>query len=595
MSVLRAGELAYRSAFSALLLGLLLLTSCGGGTPERATNGADRSTSEPLVVSSSTDGAAGSTPDPTPTVQASFDPSSYVALGDSYSSGEGAPGWDKGTGDFMVQVKSANAAASVKIERLNGCHRSEFAWPRLIGVAGGTHHLACSGAEVPDVLTRGQELREPDDRSQIERLRQLVAANPVSVATVTLGGNDAGFARIVRSCRVGPGDCLNDLIGTDLPRVEELSRDLAETYTQIGNAAQGARVLVVGYPDIFPLPGDEWVRCGWMTDTEKARVVTFARLLEGAIREAAQRAGVEFLSVRDVLHGHELCTEESWVFPVTSLASGDLASVLKNQQQAHPTRPGQEAIANAVRAYLERNPVAPTPGSAPANSALALDPSFSMTSSPGYTYRVDLVLQPPPVTTAFGDPGVIKIEQVPGWATASVSNMTPNREAPLTSDYGGYALWVKAWYELTPALSIDATTGPDPGFSPNLPRTTVTIAAIFGLDDGSPSFSVPVDGTTLLQEFTDQIFPFAVSESLQREWEGLINSGPSYYTVEAQTDAFGNNAPLDDQMGPPFRCNVTSGIDGLWGLVAVFTSDGTLVTDGDCALVQNLQARRGRD
>lgn len=265
-----------------------------------------------------------------------------ASLGDSYSSGEGNPPFDKGTDVFHFG------------RRLNGCHRTVSAWARLLGTKP-TTHLACSGAKIGDLYS-GQETRAPDNVGQLERLKRLSSASRVSVVVITIGGNDLGFAAILKECRFAALGCLRQMDKVELPRLAEIRPRLVKAYKAIVGAAPAARVLVVGYPAIFPTPKSRFVDCGWLTDEEKVRVTTLTRRLEDTIRGAAREAGVEFVSVLEALRGHELCTPDSWIVPITSLQTGPL-----DQRQAHPTVPGQKAIFQVVARYLRRTVPSPEP------------------------------------------------------------------------------------------------------------------------------------------------------------------------------------------------------------------------------------------
>jgi len=91
-------------------------------------------------------------------------PPSYVALGDSYSSGVGTRSYiDDGT----------------------ACRRSTYAYPSLIAAARGyaLTFRACSGARVADVTN-----------TQLSALGSTTA-----YVTISVGGNDAGFADVLDS------------------------------------------------------------------------------------------------------------------------------------------------------------------------------------------------------------------------------------------------------------------------------------------------------------------------------------------------------------------------------------------------------------
>jgi hypothetical protein len=103
---------------------------------------------------------------------------SLVALGDSYSSGEGAPPF----------VRPTNTAG-------NSCHRSSLAWPALVATSTGRPFasFACSGAETAEVVRSDSGRNEAERQvAQRERLRKVTAPELV---TVTIGGNDVGSSR----------------------------------------------------------------------------------------------------------------------------------------------------------------------------------------------------------------------------------------------------------------------------------------------------------------------------------------------------------------------------------------------------------------
>src|SRR6476660_4523945 len=90
---------------------------------------------------------------------------SYVALGDSYSSGVG-------TRSYLSDGTS--------------CQRSTYAYPSLVAAARGyaLNFRACSGAKLPDVTNT--------------QLGALAAST--GYVTISVGGNDAGFAGVLTEC-----------------------------------------------------------------------------------------------------------------------------------------------------------------------------------------------------------------------------------------------------------------------------------------------------------------------------------------------------------------------------------------------------------
>lgn len=246
-----------------------------------------------------------------------------AALGDSYSSGEGAGAYDPASGS---------------------CHRSPLAWSRLLpaddpGVLL-TGHFACSGAEA-DALVRSFKGEAP-------QLQQLAALTPApDLVTLTVGGNELGFADILTSCFLA--DCVANgrLTTAETVLNRYLPAALVRAYGQVSATVPDADVVVVGYPRLFPLPQSETTGCGWLEPAERTRLNALAADLDQVERAAAARAGVRYASVLSSLNGHELCSAMSWVYPI---------GLFGGQERGHPTLPGQRAIEADVRTVIDATP-----------------------------------------------------------------------------------------------------------------------------------------------------------------------------------------------------------------------------------------------
>ena len=146
-------------------------------------------------------------------------PPSYVALGDSYSSGVG-------TRSYLNDGSS--------------CQRSVYAYPSLIAAAKryALNFRACSGATVADV-TNGQ-------------LSALSAAN--AYVTISVGGNDAGFASVLTTCAQPSwlSNCIGAVNGAQRYIAITLPGSLQTLYASIRAKAPNAKVVVVGYPGRQP-------------------------------------------------------------------------------------------------------------------------------------------------------------------------------------------------------------------------------------------------------------------------------------------------------------------------------------------------------
>lgn len=248
-----------------------------------------------------------------------------VALGDSYSSGEGTYLYDE------------HAAAQK-------CHRGPNAWPRLFERLtprfDEIEHKACTGAKAPQLLQ--------DYNGNSPQLNPTQPDSGVDLVTLTIGGNDAGFSGIISECFRAGESC------ADVPQSKDFRTKLTrlttrlvhETYPAIRASYPRARkILHVGYPQIVPPPGVQPVNCGWLGSDEQAAAIEILARLNFAIQAAAFRTSdVEYVNVTHALSGRELCTADSWVVPVRGVAA------VFGSEQGHPTGLGQLAIARTVAA-----------------------------------------------------------------------------------------------------------------------------------------------------------------------------------------------------------------------------------------------------
>jgi flagellar hook assembly protein FlgD/lysophospholipase L1-like esterase len=125
-------------------------------------------------------------------------PPRYVALGDSYSAGEGVPDFEPGT------AKDVSAVPPFQKELIpydNECHRSDrgsYA-KRLVADSSLDANLepavfaACSGAVVKDLLASNPD--NDGEPAQISHLSEFT-----DLVTLTIGGNDIGFRDIAAVC-----------------------------------------------------------------------------------------------------------------------------------------------------------------------------------------------------------------------------------------------------------------------------------------------------------------------------------------------------------------------------------------------------------
>ena len=223
---------------------------------------------------------------------------SYVALGDSYSSGVG-------TRTYISDGTS--------------CQRSTYAYPYLIASSRGytLSFQACSGAKVADVTNN-----------------QLAAlSSATSYVTLSVGGNDAGFSSVITEC-AQPGwasDC-NGAIDTAQAFINNtLPGRLSTLYASIRAKAPNAKVVVVGYPRIFN--GEDCNAATWFSPTEESRLNATADLMNSKISAQASAEGFSFANPTSRFVGHAVCDSTEWLNGLSNPVS----------ESYHPNRTGQSS------------------------------------------------------------------------------------------------------------------------------------------------------------------------------------------------------------------------------------------------------------
>lgn len=202
----------------------------------------------------------------------------YVALGDSYSSGTG-------TRSYISDGTS--------------CQRSTLAYPSLIAAARGyaLNLRACSGAKIPDVTN-----------TQLSAL-----SSATNYVTLSVGGNDAGFADVLTEC-AQPGwmsNCDGRINTAQSYVTNTLPGQLSTLYTSIRAKAPNAKVVIVGYPRIFN--GEDCNAMTWFSPAEETRLNAMADLLNSKLASAASAKGFSFANPTSRFVGHAVCDDAEWI------------------------------------------------------------------------------------------------------------------------------------------------------------------------------------------------------------------------------------------------------------------------------------------
>jgi len=219
---------------------------------------------------------------------------SYVALGDSYSAGNGAGNYISSSGD---------------------CHRSNSAYPALWAGAHSPSSFtfaACSGAVTTDVTN-----------SQLGSL-----SSSTGLVTITIGGNDAGFSDVMTTCVTGTeSTCVSRVNTAETYMRNTLPARLDAVYNAIRAKAPAARVVVLGYPRVYTLN----TFCVGLTDTDHQKIDEAADLLDTTISTRAAAHGFVFGDVRSTFNSHELCSGDDWLHSLV---------VSPTWESYHPTATG---------------------------------------------------------------------------------------------------------------------------------------------------------------------------------------------------------------------------------------------------------------
>lgn len=127
---------------------------------------------------------------------------------------------------------------------------------------------------------------------------------------------------------------------------------IREVITYMRYYAPNARIMLVGYPELFPA-GQEHVcvnvlGAGQVVQPRGRAVTEYLDRLDTAQREAAELLDLEFVDIRSVTAGHGLCSDEPWLngfFDPTA----DVAGI-----PFHPSAHGDAVTAEAVYERLHR-------------------------------------------------------------------------------------------------------------------------------------------------------------------------------------------------------------------------------------------------
>lgn len=304
------------------------------------------------------------------------EPVSWLAAGDSFSSGEGVP---RAVGDCQQSEKAFGPRAA----RLLETEKDATIEPVVM--------TACTGAVTQDFFNRENKSHPKQTDWAADTSVGGLTGGRYDVATLSFGGNDVDFGGVMTDCLVesswgnivksGQAGC------TTTPeemaeRISKLGRgvgvskdsgpfgrgganaDLATFYAQVAqdHVEEGGVLVVVGYPRLIA-PSDQWPawrngRCGQLSAEDSDMIGDAAVLLDATTKASTRQAQslvkgrtISYVSRLDIFDAdgvsRSLCTRNgaSWMNGVSSVTW-----TARKESPYHPNQLGHYATAERVAA-----------------------------------------------------------------------------------------------------------------------------------------------------------------------------------------------------------------------------------------------------
>ena len=309
-----------------------------------------------------------------------------VALGDSYSSGEGA-------GDYAAWSDHDGDDDEIR----NACHQSADAWVRKLSLPSSGnptigaressnassldfHFLACSGAESENLLpfhTSGPTFPVNAENQlgfgqwgQVSQLDAGYLDENTTLVTLSVGGNDMRFPKVMEKCIVSQSYCGDEVLDGDtqgayissMNRLDaQLPNSLGTVLQQIKLKAPNATIVLVGYPRLF----DYSTTCMLISIQNQGWLNTVADGLNQVMSSAADAADepgqrVIFVNPQAAFQGRTLCTANRGIWDLRPVMTAGHSPWgiwgegvgLVSAETGHPNDAGTILYSVAVQAAL---------------------------------------------------------------------------------------------------------------------------------------------------------------------------------------------------------------------------------------------------
>lgn len=297
----------------------------------------------------------------------------YVAIGDSFSAGEGVePYVDQKVDRYL----NAGRGARIPLYQQNPaflCHRSTKGWPLKIKEPGASKPVAdsggaftfaaCSGARLVNVDTT-QQPKEYRDKKTAIPLQNTVLGTDADLVTMTFGGNDVGFVPIVTHC-VAHYDCWEDTFvtvnGTPVSldnwtkiRIALVQNELDGLYQQVrGRVRTDTRIVVATYPRLLKIGNRICTEGVVLPQGERQWLADRVDDFDDVVAVRAARSNIDVADVRDAFQDHAICDGDNYITGARAARATDLGGGV-SAASFHPNDKGTTAYATVVSGVLAK-------------------------------------------------------------------------------------------------------------------------------------------------------------------------------------------------------------------------------------------------
>lgn len=319
------------------------------------------------------------------TARAANDAPLIASLGDSYSSGEGNPpfyGQGKGqedNEDWLAHRSQASWPGRLKWPSSKASDRFTLSERRATAPDaedGSWIFKAVSGAKSSNIdsgqFVQVQRFSLEAEWKDIPPQRDALAACPrkADLVTLTLGGNDVGFANIVTTAILSPAvlgchtveDAVEDARwsfyhehkdGPGAP-VSSVRDSLSYAYDRIDEAAGGTHIVVAGYPILFE-DGTHFPITKGETRAINDGTADLNGYIEELVQEEQTKHDIDFVPVAKAFAGGGIGAKDPLVRRVTYLPQSQDTDWFKigSSYSVHPNEGGVARYAQVMQDWLD--------------------------------------------------------------------------------------------------------------------------------------------------------------------------------------------------------------------------------------------------